>query len=130
MNSDTPRTDAQLRDYGDNPSIFPNFARQLERELSEAKDQYRMEKAEADQLRINSKWLIHQLGLLFNANKQFVKDLVEKNKQIEEMIHRTLEWIDCNTCPFGNNNDSKCAVKCREKLIRYFKTGKKEEEKK
>jgi len=74
-------------------SIFPNFARQLERELSEAKEQ-----------------------------------LAEKDKQIEEMIHRTLEWVDCNTCPFGNNNDSKCAVNCREKLIHYFKTGKKEEE--
>jgi len=164
----------------------------LERELAEAREQYQMEKAGADQLRVNCRWLIHQLEL-FNANKQFVKELAEKDtvprtrydacnkdwleerelrkkvqndshniivdleaqlagfnglyntdaklinrlreqlaekdKQIEEMIHRTLKWIDCNTCPFGNNNDSKCAVNCREKLIHYFKTGKTAEKK-
>ena len=63
----TPRTNEQVRDYGNNPFVSPDFARQLERELTSAQQTIAQKDGEIRALREALKSFMHADGCFCDA---------------------------------------------------------------
>jgi len=78
----------------------------LEKELAEAKEQYQMERARADQLGVNCTWLIHQFDQVHTAlGLEFTGTWQDRVKQVVEKSTQTTKAKDCINTSLADGDD-------------------------
>ena len=137
--SDTPRTDARVRRILDNDGpadALEEFARQLERELTDAKHRIRTLIEERDSARIqaNHKWKLRQefeallgtddVGVGVDQIKQAKRELTEARTRIKELADIGGALADlvgcgchdggCKTCRRAVNDWNETVKRCLE----------------